>query len=133
MLKTKILSNLSICFKKLGDWTNTINYSSQALEVDPEFEKALVNRADAYYQSNNYEKGLEDYKLLKERKSQFANPGRLDICQQKVDEEFEKKKQQVFGQLKNLGNTILGKFGMSLDNFKLNPQQGGGYNISFQQ
>jgi hypothetical protein len=44
---------------------------------------------------------------------------------------MEVKKQEMFGQLKNLGNNILGKFGLSLDNFKLNEQPGGGYNISF--
>ncbi len=35
--------------------------------------------------------------------------------------------------LKNIGNSILGYFGMSLDNFKLEQGQGGGYNISFKQ
>jgi hypothetical protein len=31
----------------------------------------------------------------------------------------EKKKEEVLGGLKDLGNSILGKFGMSLDNFKM--------------
>lgn len=35
--------------------------------------------------------------------------------------------------LKNIGNTFLGYFGMSLDNFKLEQGPGGGYNISFKQ
>lgn len=35
--------------------------------------------------------------------------------------------------LKNIGNSILGYFGMSLDNFKLEQGPGGGYNISFKQ
>lgn len=34
--------------------------------------------------------------------------------------------------LKNLGNSLLGNFGMSLDNFKLNSNGQGGYNISYQ-
>ena len=38
------------------------------------------------------------------------------------------------GKLKDLGNTVLGKFGMSLDNFKaVQDPATGSYNISFQQ
>ena len=38
------------------------------------------------------------------------------------------------GKLKELGNGILGKFGMSLDNFKAEKDPTtGSYNISFQQ
>lgn len=35
--------------------------------------------------------------------------------------------------LKGIGNSVLGYFGMSLDNFKLEQGPGGGYNISFKQ
>lgn len=35
--------------------------------------------------------------------------------------------------LKNIGNSILGYFGMSLDNFKLEQGPNGGYNVSFKQ
>ena len=32
---------------------------------------------------------------------------------------MEKKKEEVMTNLKTFGNSLLGKFGMSLDNFKL--------------
>ena len=35
--------------------------------------------------------------------------------------------------LKNIGNSVLGYFGMSLDNFKMEQGAGGGYNVSFKQ
>ena len=35
--------------------------------------------------------------------------------------------------LKGIGSSVLGYFGMSLDNFKLEQGPGGGYNISFKQ
>lgn len=110
-----------------------MNYCSLALELDEGFEKALGNRADAYYKMNDYESSLEDYKKLKEMESEFGNEARIEICQREVDKDFDKKKDQVMGQLKDLGNNILGKFGLSLNNFKMNEQAGGGYNISFQQ
>ena len=50
-----------------------------------------------------------------------------------MDEINEKRKTEVIDGLKNIGNSVLGYFGMSLDNFKLEQGPGGGYNISFKQ
>ena len=41
---------------------------------------------------------------------------------------------EMLGKLKDLGNTVLGKFGMSLDNFKMDKDPAtGSYSIKFQQ
>ena len=47
---------------------------------------------------------------------------------------FEKEKKEMIDKLKDLGNFVLGKVGLSLDNFKVeqNPETGS-YNIQFQQ
>ena len=45
----------------------------------------------------------------------------------------EKRKEEVVSGLKNIGNSILGYFGMSLDNFKMEQGPSGGYNIQFKQ
>lgn len=52
----------------------------------------------------------------------------------KSEEQFEKEKEEMMGKLKDFGNFVLGKIGLSLDNFKVeqNPDTGA-YNISFQQ
>ena len=42
-------------------------------------------------------------------------------------------KNEAIDGLKNLGNMFLGKFGMSLDNFKMNQNPDGTYNVNFQQ
>lgn len=47
-----------------------------------------------------------------------------------------KKKQmtdEMMGKLKEVGNSFLGMFGLSTDNFKLNQSTGGGYNIQFEK
>jgi hypothetical protein len=47
--------------------------------------------------------------------------------------QMELMKDEAIGKLKELGNSLLGHFGLSLDNFKVNQDEagGGGYNISF--
>lgn len=53
---------------------------------------------------------------------------------QKIDERNEKLKAEMLGKLKDVGNKILGKFGMSLDNFKMVPDPAtGGYSIKFEK
>ena len=49
-------------------------------------------------------------------------------------ERQEKMKQEMLGKLKDLGNGLLGKFGMSLDNFKADKDPAtGSYSIKFQR
>jgi hypothetical protein len=46
--------------------------------------------------------------------------------------QMEAMKDEAISKLKELGNSLLGHFGMSLDNFKVNQDEkgGGGYSIS---
>ena len=38
---------------------------------------------------------------------------------------------EMLGKLKEMGNSILGNFGISLDNFKMIPNGQGGYSIQY--
>lgn len=50
-----------------------------------------------------------------------------------VEEAEAKQKEEVMGKLKDMGNSILGKFGMSLNNFKsVQDPNTGSYSISYQ-
>ena len=53
--------------------------------------------------------------------------------QKKVDQLNEKRKDEVISGLKNIGNSILGYFGMSIDNFQMNQNDNGSYNVQFKQ
>lgn len=54
--------------------------------------------------------------------------------QPEVQQRQDKMKDEMIGKLKDLGNTLLGKFGMSLDNFKAEQDPNtGGYSIKFAQ
>ena len=50
----------------------------------------------------------------------------------KIKELEEKEKAEMMGKLKDFGNTILGKFGLSVDNFQtVKDEKSGSYNIQF--
>lgn len=54
--------------------------------------------------------------------------------QPNVDKKREEMKEEMISKLKELGNTVLGKFGMSIDNFKAEQDPNtGGYSIKFVQ
>lgn len=59
-----------------------------------------------------------------------ASASRLETA---IKERNERMKDEMLGKLKDLGNTILGKFGMSLDNFKVKQDETGSYSISMNQ
>ena len=67
------------------------------------------------------------------------SPGDVKIAikikelQKAIEQRNEKQKKEVMDGLKNIGNSVLGYFGLSLDNFKLEQGAGGGYNVSFKQ
>jgi len=80
-----------------------------------------------------YEQALEDAKKIQELESSYPDIHRtLRDLERLQKEKFEKMKNEVMGGLKTLGNSILGKFGMSLDNFKMMQNPDGTYNIQYQ-
>lgn len=46
---------------------------------------------------------------------------------------MEKLKEETMGKLKDLGNSLLGNFGLSMDNFNATQGPDGNYSISFNQ
>lgn len=130
-----LFMNSGLCYKNLSETDKAIEYFSKSVLFNNENSKAIFNRLELNYNKGEYLEAQEDYQKLKS-----INPGALKEF--KVSEYFlnaraeEKKKQmtdQMMGQLKEIGNSFLGMFGLSTDNFKLNQQPGGGYNIEFNQ
>lgn len=94
--------------------------------------KAHLNLALAYQKVDNPEEALIAYKKVVElNPSDIKSQLKVKELQKVVEELNEKRKKEVMDGLKTIGNSFLGLFGLSLDNFKLNQGENGGYNVSF--
>ncbi len=111
-------SNLAACYLSVKAYERCITEATHALNRDPKHLKSLLRRAQASEELEKYEQAVTDLKVLHE-----INPSSQRV--KKDLERVEKLRQdqqkaemdKMLGQLKDLGNTLLGKFGLSLDNF----------------
>ncbi|KAJ7783476.1 TPR-like protein [Mycena maculata] len=132
-------ANIGACFVKLEDHKQAVEACSQALLDDPNYVKALQRRAASNEKINTWSSltaAQEDYTTLLnilplsspqtkeiERSQQVLKP-RLEAAQKEETAE-------MLGKLKGLGDSILGNFGLSTDNFKFEPNGQGGYSMNF--
>ncbi|XP_073316815.1 uncharacterized protein [Primulina huaijiensis] len=128
-------ANRAACFSKLGKHEETIKECTKALELNPTYMKAVLRRGEAHEKLENYEESIADMTKVLEL-DPSNDQARRTIIRLKplADEKREKMKEEMIGKLKEMGNSILGRFGMSVDNFKaVKDPNTGSYSISFQQ
>lgn len=128
-------SNSAICHIQLGNWEEAVKSSAEALKLNPTYVKALVRHAQACEHLDRPDDALADLKKVVEiepqNKQAIASVRRLEPI---VAEKQEKMKEEMLGKLKDLGNSLLGHFGMSVDNFKaVKDPATGSYSINFQK
>ncbi|KAA1075452.1 hypothetical protein PGTUg99_008772 [Puccinia graminis f. sp. tritici] len=140
-LRSILNANTAACYLKSEDWQSAVQAAEASLKDDPKYAKALHRRAQANEKIGTWaslQASLDDYNaisklpdlpptLLKEVK---ASQSRLPP---RIARRAEADKTEMMAKLKDLGNSVLGKFGMSTDNFKFTPNESGGYSMSFQQ
>jgi len=133
--KAIFLNNRAACLLHLDRTEDALDDCSDAIELDPRYIKAYMRRAKIYEEMDQLDDALTDLNKVVEIDPSF----RTGVLEQKrvdaaVKEKNEKLKEEMMGKLKDLGNTVLGKFGLSLDNFKaVQDPSTGSYSISFQQ
>uniref|UniRef100_A0A0G4HM25 Uncharacterized protein n=1 Tax=Chromera velia CCMP2878 TaxID=1169474 RepID=A0A0G4HM25_9ALVE len=130
-----LYGNRAACHMNLNQTDFALKDCSDALYFNPTYTKVLTRRASIYEQKEKWHDALEDLKKAIEADSQLQRPlsQQLKRVEKKSQEQFEKEKEEVVGKLKDMGNWVLGNFGLSLDNFKVEQNDNGSYNIQFQQ
>eukprot|EP00262_Sarcandra_glabra_P004580 TRINITY_DN1568_c0_g1_i1.p1 TRINITY_DN1568_c0_g1~~TRINITY_DN1568_c0_g1_i1.p1 ORF type:complete len:256 (-),score=63.08 TRINITY_DN1568_c0_g1_i1:601-1368(-) len=128
-------SNRAICFSKLGKYDDTIKECTKALELNPTYMKALVRRGEAHEKLEHFEEAIADMKKIIELDPSNDQARRtIRLLEPLAAEKREKMKEEMIGKLKDMGNSLLGRFGMSVDNFKaVKDPNTGSYSISFQR
>lgn len=132
-LRAQCYSNRAICEINLNNYSAAVKESTKALELNPNYLKALMRRAQANENLEKFEEALSDLKKALEldpsNKAVRASIIRLEPIVAKKREEL---KDEMITKLKDLGNNVLGKFGMSVDDFKaVKDPNTGSYSISF--
>eukprot|EP00457_Paulinella_chromatophora_P012574 gb/GEZN01012792.1/.p1 GENE.gb/GEZN01012792.1/~~gb/GEZN01012792.1/.p1 ORF type:complete len:268 (-),score=76.37 gb/GEZN01012792.1/:251-1027(-) len=125
--------NLAAAYLMQEKWKEAEAACNDALEIKPDYVKVLRRRARAAEELQDLEQALTDHKRLSELdandKEAKKNVARLTPL---VEAKREKMKEEMIGKMKDLGNTILGKFGMSLNNFAaVQDPKTGSYSISY--
>ncbi|KAG1725131.1 TPR-like protein [Suillus lakei] len=113
-------ANIGPCLVELSDYSGAVESCTQSLLDDPHYIKALQRRAVSNEQLSTWSsltQAQEDYKSLLELLPP-TSPRKKEMA-------------EMTGKLKSLGNSILGNFGLSTDNFKFEPNGQGGYSMNF--
>ncbi|XP_059206893.1 tetratricopeptide repeat protein 1 [Centropristis striata] len=112
-----------------------ISDCSRAIELNPDYVRALLRRAELHEQTEKLDEALEDYKKVLDLDPN--QPAARTACMrlpQQIQERNEKLKEEMMSKLKDLGNLVLRPFGLSTSNFQVNQdQQTGSYSINFIQ
>ncbi|KAL4068232.1 hypothetical protein V8B97DRAFT_873149 [Scleroderma yunnanense] len=134
-------ANIAACLMKLEDNQGVIDACTRALEDDPHYIKALQRRAAASETIDSWSslaRAQDDYKLLLELfpsgSPEVARTKKtLQVLEPRVQAAQKRETTEMIDKLKGLGNSILGRFGLSTDNFKFEPNGQGGYSMNFVQ
>jgi hypothetical protein len=125
--------NKGICFNKLYEYDKALDCFKEALKYNKDYSKALCNKMLILHKKEEYLEAYEDFKRLKTLDYNLWENYRNMENELAYKAEIQKKKMtdEMLGKLKDVGNTILGKFGLSLNNFKMTPNGQGGYSIQY--
>ncbi|KAM6498281.1 hypothetical protein JOM56_006229 [Amanita muscaria] len=134
-------ANIAACYVKLGEHKEAVQACSQALLDDPEYVKALQRRAsssEAIGTWSSLTTAQDDYNtLLKILPESDRRRGEISAALHKLKPRLEdaqkRETTEMVDKLKGVGNSILGRFGLSTDNFQFVPNGQGGYSVNFTQ
>nr|XP_020664945.1 tetratricopeptide repeat protein 1 [Pogona vitticeps]XP_020664946.1 tetratricopeptide repeat protein 1 [Pogona vitticeps] len=135
MDRSILYSNRAAARMKQDEKETAISDCSKALELNPDYIKALLRRAELYEKTEKLDEALEDYKNVLEKDPSIRQA--REACMRlprEIEERNEKLKAEMLGKLKDLGNLVLRPFGLSTENFQVKQDSStGSYSINFVQ
>ncbi|KII93337.1 hypothetical protein PLICRDRAFT_121709 [Plicaturopsis crispa FD-325 SS-3] len=134
-------ANIGACYVKLDEHKEAVKACTEALLDDPHYIKALQRRAASNEKINSWSSltsAQEDYNtlltLVSKDSPQIVEIKRsLQYLKPRVEAAQKAETAEMLDKLKGLGNSVLGNFGLSTDNFKFEPNGQGGYSMNFVQ
>jgi tetratricopeptide (TPR) repeat protein len=143
------MSNRAACYTKLQRHEDVVSDCTFAIQYKPTYLKALQRRADSCEHlankaiasnesveaSGKLQMAVDDFhKVVELDPTNNAARYALYRLEPELKRQNEKMKDEMIDKLKGFGNFLLGKVGLSLDNFKTEKDPvTGSINIQFQQ
>ncbi|KAJ3155305.1 cytochrome c oxidase subunit 1 [Geranomyces michiganensis] len=130
-------ANIAACHIQTKEYAKAVASCSEALKCKPDYQKALLRRASANEKIGSWSSltdSLSDYKAVS-----AADPnnkeaaGMIKSLPKRIEVQQEKEKAEMMGKLKDLGNSFLGNFGLSLDSFQMKQDGSGGYSLNMKK
>lgn len=127
--------NRAAAYFTIEEYAQAVDDCTESIKLKPDYVKVLMRRCQAHEKLERYDEALNDAKEINVLDPTYPKINDIIKRLDKLNEEkMTKMKDEALGKLKELGNSILGNFGMSLDNFKMNQDPAtGGWNISMQK
>ncbi|XP_030068548.1 tetratricopeptide repeat protein 1 [Microcaecilia unicolor] len=130
-----LFSNRGAARLKQDKMDSAIADCSKAIELNPDYIRAILRRAELYEKTEKLDEALADYKSVLERDPSV--PQAREACMRlprQIEERNERLKEEMLGKLKDLGNLVLRPFGLSTANFQINKDStSGSYSVNFVQ
>ena len=134
-IRPAILFNRGTAMFHLENYEECISSCSDAIKLSPNYVKALYRRAKALEKVEKLSEAVADFDRVLE-----LDPSMKQSCGdeynklvQRRDTKLEKEKAEMMSNLKDLGNKLLGNFGLSLDSFQLDQNESGSYSVQMKK
>jgi len=128
--------NRAACFLNEKQWQSAVDDCTAAINNNKKNVKAYWRRADAREELHKYREALEDLNEVCKLDAEIAKQKTVKDAIKRIEplakKQQEEELQEVLGKLKQFGNMVLGKFGLSTDDFKMEKDPAtGGYSLKF--
>ncbi|KAF2075704.1 hypothetical protein CYY_003018 [Polysphondylium violaceum] len=134
-----LYSNRSACYLITGKHELVLADCTTALQYEPTPANIRVKiyhrRAQSREALEKHREALEDYQEILKLDAKFSQAHQaVKRLQPIVKAKEEQEREEMMGKLKDLGNMVLGKFGLSTDNFQfVKDPSSGGYSVNFKR